>query len=56
VNATDARKVKRYACPYYQRDPATYSHGRSCVGPGWTEVHRVKCENTTSLPPPSNSS
>lgn len=33
---------KRYACPYYQRDPKLYGHRRSCIGPGWIEVHRIK--------------
>jgi hypothetical protein len=50
----DAREVKkrrpvgddevgrRLACPYFKRDPRKYSEERSCVGPGWRTVHRVK--------------
>lgn len=43
------RKVEptpRFGCPYHKFDPATYnihdSRWRTCVGPGWTSVHRVK--------------
>jgi hypothetical protein len=42
TNSVDSWKVKRYACPYYQREPKLYGHRRSCIGPGWSEVHRVK--------------
>ncbi|ORY10733.1 hypothetical protein BCR34DRAFT_485248 [Clohesyomyces aquaticus] len=33
---------RRFACPYYQRNPGGYLTRRSCVGPGWEEVRRVK--------------
>jgi hypothetical protein len=33
---------KRYACPYFKRNPELYGSRRSCIGPGWTDVHRVK--------------
>lgn len=33
---------RRFACPYFKRDPRKYRKHRSCVGPGWTAVHRVK--------------
>lgn len=39
---SNAKKGKRYACPYYQREPNRFRETRSCLGPGWTEVHRVK--------------
>jgi hypothetical protein len=42
TKSADSKKTKRYACPYYQRDPKLYNHKRSCIGPGWIEVHRVK--------------
>ena len=32
----------RFACPYYQRSPQKHK-SRSCAGPGWATVHRVKC-------------
>jgi hypothetical protein len=31
----------RFACPYYQRNPNKHK-ARSCAGPGWISVHRVK--------------
>ncbi|KAJ0163209.1 hypothetical protein CTA2_3342 [Colletotrichum tanaceti] len=33
---------KRFACPFYKYDPKRYKHHRSCFGPGWTELHRLK--------------
>ncbi|KAK1751461.1 hypothetical protein QBC47DRAFT_417369 [Echria macrotheca] len=32
----------KFACPYFQRDPRKHRKHRSCAGPGWTTVHRVK--------------
>ncbi|GKU00868.1 unnamed protein product [Fusarium langsethiae] len=32
----------RFACPFYKHDPAKFATSRSCVGPGWKQVHRVK--------------
>lgn len=32
----------RFACPYFKRNPDRYIMRRSCVGPGWDEVRRVK--------------
>jgi hypothetical protein len=31
----------KLACPYYKRNPLGPNH-RSCAGPGWETVHRVK--------------
>jgi hypothetical protein len=33
---------RRFACPYNRRNPHRHSKNRSCVGPGWSTVHRVK--------------
>lgn len=33
---------KKFACPYYKRNPKKYRNWTSCPGPGWEEVHRVK--------------
>lgn len=33
---------RKFACPYYKRNPDKYLTRRSCVGPGWDEVRRVK--------------
>ncbi|KAL9087390.1 MAG: hypothetical protein Q9165_006687 [Trypethelium subeluteriae] len=30
------------ACPYYKRHPEIYRHKRSCPGPGWPSVARLK--------------
>ena len=33
---------RKFACPYFKRDSEKYLTRRSCVGPGWDEVRRVK--------------
>lgn len=33
---------KRLACPFFKRNPQRYQEERSCVGPGWRTVHRLK--------------
>lgn len=43
VVETSIRKVdKRFACPYYKNNPGKFRHKRTCCGPGWPTVHRVK--------------
>lgn len=32
----------RFACPYYKHDPVKYRAHRTCPGPGFENVHRVK--------------
>ncbi|KAM0242377.1 hypothetical protein ACHAPO_000794 [Fusarium lateritium] len=32
----------RFACPFFKHDPVKFGTSRSCVGPGWKSVHRVK--------------
>jgi len=32
----------RFACPYYKHDPDRYRNRRTCPGPGWGTVHRMK--------------
>lgn len=32
----------KLACPFYKRDPEKYRNQRSCPGPGWNTVHRLK--------------
>jgi hypothetical protein len=34
--------ISMFACPYYKRDPQKFKNCRSCCGPGWSSVHRVK--------------
>ena len=31
-----------FACPFYKHDPTRYRSRRTCLGPGWPTVHRVK--------------
>lgn len=31
-----------FACPYYKYNPRKYRRWRTCFGPGWRSVHRVK--------------
>lgn len=33
---------QRFACPYYRRNSHKHVKHRSCAGPGWSSVHRVK--------------
>ncbi|KAG4258035.1 hypothetical protein FPRO03_02990 [Fusarium proliferatum] len=32
----------KYACPYFKYNPSKYQDWRTCPGPGWNDVHRVK--------------
>lgn len=32
----------RFACPFYKHDPDKYRNRRTCPGPGWPTVHRMK--------------
>jgi hypothetical protein len=36
------KRSRKLACPYFKRSPQKYLSTRSCVGPGWIEVRRVK--------------
>ena len=49
VKATKKKKVnpkevpgKKLACPFARHDPARYKSVKTCCGPGWADVHRVK--------------
>ena len=35
-------KSRKLACPFYKYNPEKYSTSRTCVGPGWESVFRVK--------------
>ncbi|KAK7756446.1 hypothetical protein SLS62_001672 [Diatrype stigma] len=39
----DTDTKKRFACPYYKHDPRTHRRERTCCGPGWDSIHRLKC-------------
>jgi hypothetical protein len=38
----DAFVPRKLACPFYQRSHTRHQKYRSCAGPGWFAVHRVK--------------
>lgn len=40
-NSEDSHSPK-YACPYFKRNPQKYKQRRSCAGPGWPNVYRIK--------------
>lgn len=40
--SASSEETKRFACPYYKRNPRKYCKWTSCPGPGWDEIHRVK--------------
>lgn len=40
--------VKKLACPYYRNDPENHRKHRSCAGPGWTSIHRLKWVQSSS--------
>ncbi|KAF2790459.1 hypothetical protein K505DRAFT_364699 [Melanomma pulvis-pyrius CBS 109.77] len=42
VRAEPDKTKRKFACPYFKRDPESFLARRSCVGPGWDEVRRVK--------------
>ena len=33
---------RKFACPFCRHDPAKYRSVKTCCGPGWDDVHRVK--------------
>jgi hypothetical protein len=39
---TITESLLKFACPYYTRNPAAHGKHRSCAGPGFTTIHRLK--------------
>jgi hypothetical protein len=39
---TEMMLARPFACPFFKHDPQLYSARRSCPGPGWPTVHRLK--------------
>jgi hypothetical protein len=37
-----ARPIRKLACPFFKRNPQLYQNCRTCPGPGWDDVHRIK--------------
>lgn len=42
TNTEDSEAGPRFACPFYKHDPSRYGNRRTCPGPGWPTVHRMK--------------
>ncbi|KAI1471137.1 uncharacterized protein F4812DRAFT_467345 [Daldinia caldariorum] len=38
----DVESERKFACPFYKNDPKAHRKHRSCAGPGWTSLHRLK--------------
>lgn len=36
------KNERRFACPYFKHDPDRYRVERTCCGPGWLDLHRLK--------------
>ena len=41
--------VQRLACPFYKRNPEKYKSERTCSGPGWRDVAKVKYDSLIIL-------
>jgi hypothetical protein len=37
---------RKFACPFYKRNPGRNQRWRSCAGPGWDSIHRLKYDFT----------
>lgn len=42
VETHKQKAERRFACPYYKNNPGKFRQKRTCCGPGWPTVHRVK--------------
>ncbi|OTB04062.1 hypothetical protein M426DRAFT_321159 [Hypoxylon sp. CI-4A] len=38
----DPEQDRKFACPFYKHDPRAHNKHRSCTGPGWASLHRLK--------------
>ncbi|KAL2160793.1 hypothetical protein VTH06DRAFT_990 [Thermothelomyces fergusii] len=38
----ESRRKRKFACPFAKHDPDKYQSIKTCCGPGWDKVHRVK--------------
>ena len=49
----DAKSRRPLACPFFKRYPQKYMTQRTCAGPGWHSMHRLKwVSGTRCLPGP----
>lgn len=42
TNDGAVKSNKRLACPYYKHDPRKFRRARTCAGPGFNGIHRLK--------------
>jgi hypothetical protein len=42
ITTESCDKVLRFACPFYKHEPHRFRNRRTCPGPGWPTVHRMK--------------
>ncbi len=42
ASETTPSTARRFACPFCKHDPKKYKNVKTCCGPGWPDVHRVK--------------
>jgi hypothetical protein len=42
TQSSDEDAPMRLACPFFKKNPRRFRTSRSCPGPGWATVHRVK--------------
>lgn len=38
----ETKAGRKFACPFSKHDPERYKNVKTCCGPGWSDVHRVK--------------
>ncbi|KAI6084245.1 hypothetical protein F4821DRAFT_243298 [Hypoxylon rubiginosum] len=39
---TDNEQEQKFACPFFKHNAKAHCKNRSCAGPGWTTLHRLK--------------
>jgi len=42
LNGAARKSGRKLACPYFRHDPQAFSDDKSCSGPGWPSIHRLK--------------
>jgi hypothetical protein len=42
TTSEESENGPRYACPFFKHAPNRYRNRRTCTGPGWPTVHRMK--------------
>lgn len=42
LGGTARKPVRKLVCPYFRRDPEVFKDDKSCSGPGWPDIHRLK--------------